>query len=150
MLKSTLFIILFFSLTSIQKSEAIQEEKTGTLKIGLSNIRNNNGYIYIFLYQYDNQYPYNPYKHYKVDKSKVKDGVLIAKISNLAFRTNYAISLIDDENNNEDLDRWLGIPHEGYGFSNNVKPFLSLPKYNDLCFDFKQSKNTKIKLQYVL
>lgn len=137
-------------MTSIQKSEAIQEEKTGTLKIGLSNIRNNNGYIYIFLYQYDNQYPYNPYKHYKVDKSKVKDGVLIAKISNLAFRTNYAISLIDDENNNEDLDRWLGIPHEGYGFSNNVKPFLSLPKYNDLCFDFKQSKNTKIKLQYVL
>lgn len=150
MLKSTLFIILFFSLTSIQKIEAIQEEKTGTLKIGLSNIRNNNGYIYIFLYQYDNQYPYNPYKHYKVDKSKVKDGVLIAKISNLAFRTNYAISLIDDENNNEDLDRWLGIPHEGYGFSNNVKPFLSLPKYNDLCFDFKQSKHTKIKLQYVL
>jgi len=150
MLKSILFIILFFSLTSIQKSEAIQEEKTGTLKIGLSNIRNNNGYIYIFLYQYDNQYPYNPYKHYKVDKSKVKDGVLIAKISNLAFKANYAISLIDDENNNEDLDRWLGIPHEGYGFSNNVKPFLSLPKYNDLCFDFKQSKNTKIKLQYVL
>jgi len=150
MVKSVSLIFICFSIWSIQKIDTSTPKKTGTLKINFSNIRNNKGYIYIFIYQYDNQYPYNPYKHYKVDKSKVKNGILIAQISNLEFKNNYAISIIDDENNNKDLDRWLGIPNEGYGFSNNVKPFLSLPNFNDLCFDFNQSKKTKIKLQYVL
>ncbi len=150
MLKPILLFFLTFLVWSIQKIDTPLDTKKGTLKINLSNIRNNDGFIYVFLYQYKNQYPYNPYKHYKVDKSKVKNGVLTAQISNLEFRNSYAISLIDDENDNEDLDRWLGIPDEGYGFSNNVRPFLSLPKYSDLTFVFKQSKYTKIKLQYVL
>jgi len=150
MLKSIPLIFLCFLTWSIQKMDAPEIPETGTLKIDLSNIRNNKGYIYIFIYQYENQFPYSPYKHYKVDKSKLKNKTLIAKISNLEFNTNYAISIIDDENNNKDLDRWLGIPYEGYGFSNNIKPFLSLPYFNDLCFDFKQSKHLKIKLQYVL
>jgi len=134
---------------SIQKTKSIAN-KTGTLDISLSNIRNSDGYIYIFVYQYEDQYPYNPFKHYKVSKSKVNNGVLTARISNLPCKDNYVITLIDDENNNEDLDRWLGIPHEGYGFSNNVKPIFSMPQFNDLTFDFKQSKKMKIKLQYVL
>lgn len=150
MLKLIFLLLLYFSISSVQKAEPALVVKTGTLKIELTNIRNNDGYIYIFLYQYKNQFPYSPYKYYKVDKSKMKNGVLTAQISNLDFKSNYAISLIDDENNNEDLDRWLGIPHEGYGFSNNVKPFLSMPEYNELLFDFKQSKNTQIKLQYIL
>jgi len=150
MVKLVFFIFLYFSILSIQKIGTPMPTKTGTLRIDLSNIRNNKGYIYIFIYQYNNQFPYNPYKHYKVDKSKVKNGILIAQISNLEFKNNYAISIIDDENNNKNLDRWLGIPHEGYGFSNNVKPFLSLPRYNDLCFNFRQSTKTRIKLQYVL
>jgi len=150
MVKSVFLLFLCFSIWSIQKVDTSTTTRTGTLKIDLSNIRNNKGYIYIFIYQYNNQYPYNPYKHYKVDKSKVKNGILIAQISNLEFKNNYAISIIDDENNNKDLDRWLGIPHEGYGFSNNIKPFLSLPNFNDLCFEFNKSKKTKIILQYIL
>jgi uncharacterized protein (DUF2141 family) len=122
----------------------------GTLDITLTNIRNNNGNIYIFIYSYENQYPYEPYKHYKVSKSNVSHGKLNARISNLALKDKYAITLIDDENNNEDLDRWLGIPHEGFGFSNNIKPFLSLPDYADLTFNFNSSKKLDVKLQYVL
>ena len=150
MLKLISLLLLCFSISSIQKTDSTVSSQKGILKIDLSNIRNNDGYIYIFIYQYKNQFPYHPYKHYKVNKSKVKNGVLTAQILNLAFKRNYAISLIDDENNNKDLDRWLGIPNEGYGFSNNVKPFLSMPEFNKLLFDFKQSKNTQIKLQYVL
>ena len=148
MVKSVLILCLCYLSWSIQSIDSIEVD--GTLDINLSNIRNNNGYIYIFIYQYDNQYPYNPYKHYKVNKSKVKNGILTARISDLNFKNNYVITLIDDENNNEDLDRWLGIPHEGYGFSNNVKPFLSMPDFNELTFDFKYSQKLKIKLQYVL
>ena len=138
-------LILFFLIFSFQENT-----NQGTLDISLSNIRNTEGYIYIFIYSYENQYPYEPYKYYKVKKQNVKNGYLTARISELQLKNEYAISLIDDENNNEDLDRFFGIPQEGYGFSNNIKPFLSLPKYDDLTFDFSKSKKLSLKLQYVL
>ena len=150
MLRLLYILLLPFLVCSIQGVKTNKINPEGTLVISLSNIRNNDGYIYIFIYSYENQYPYEPYKHYKVKKQNVKNGLLTARISNLDLKNEYAISLFDDENNNEDLDRWLGIPHEGYGFSNNVKPFLSLPKYNDLLFDFSKSKKLSVKLQYVL
>lgn len=135
---------------SVQRHSATDNSNEGTLDVSLSNIRNSKGHIYIFIYSYENQYPYEPYKHYKVKKENVKEGLLTARISNLQLKDEYAISLIDDENDNEDLDRWLGIPHEGYGFSNNVKPFLSLPKYTDLLFNFSKSKKLSVKMQYIL
>ena len=150
MLKPIYFLLFIFLVCSFQEFGHSKNSIDGTLDISLSNIRNTDGYIYIFIYSYENQYPYEPYKHYKVKKQNVKNGYLTARISNLQLKNEYAISLIDDENNNEDLDRWLGIPHEGYGFSNNIKPFLSLPKYNDLLFDFSKSKKLNVKLQYVL
>ena len=116
----TLFLIVGLGLSFNTKPIVTK----GTLDVSLSNIRNNDGYIYIFIYSYENQYPYEPYKHYKVNKSKVKNGKLTARIPNLALKDTYAMTLNDDENNNEDLDRWLGIPHEGYGFSNNIRPLL--------------------------
>ena len=120
------------------------------MRIELSNIRNHKGHIYVFIYAYENQYPYNPYKHYKIKKDKVKNGNIAVTISDLQIDGKFAITLIDDENNNQDLDRWLGIPKEGYGFSNNVKPFLSLPDYDDLLCEFEKSHKLNIKLQYVL
>ncbi len=131
----------------MKEGESIVNDK---LRIELSNIRNTDGYIYIFIYAYENQYPYKPYKHYKIKKDKVKDGNLTANISNLEIENEFALTLIDDENNNQDLDRWLGIPKEGYGFSNNIKPFLSLPDYSDLVLDLSSSKSIKVKLQYKL
>lgn len=147
-----LFYIIFLSGLILSFTSSVQTTKTpnGTLDIALSNIRNTDGYIYIFIYSYENQYPYEPYKHYKVKKSKVKNGCLTARISELNLKNEYAITLIDDENDNEDLDRWLGIPHEGYGFSNNVKPLFSLPDYDELLFDFSQSTKLNVKVQYVL
>ena len=47
----------------------------------------------------------------------------------------YAVSLYHDENSNEILDRNLaGIPVEPYGFSNNAKPALGMPRYDAVKF----------------
>ena len=145
--------LLFFILTTSLLLSVTQKENNsleGSLDINLTNIRNNDGFLYIFIYSYENQYPYEPYKHYKVSKSKVNNGQLTAHIASLALKNTYAMTLIDDENSNEDLDRWLGIPHEGYGFSNNVRPMLSLPDYEDLTFNFNSSKKLNVKVQYIL
>jgi uncharacterized protein (DUF2141 family) len=42
----------------------------------------------------------------------------------------YALAVIHDENSNGKLDtNWLGIPTEGYGFSNDAKALLGAPSF---------------------
>jgi len=48
---------------------------------------------------------------------------------------NYAVSVLHDENQNKDLDtNMLGIPKEGYGFSNNVTGVIGPPSFRKARF----------------
>jgi len=48
----------------------------------------------------------------------------------------YGVSLYHDENANTDFDRnWLGLPSEGYGFSNNPTLFLGPPSFDQTAFE---------------
>lgn len=47
----------------------------------------------------------------------------------------WAVALSQDLNNNDKLDKnFLGIPTEPFAFSNNVKPRLSAPKFQECKF----------------
>jgi len=49
----------------------------------------------------------------------------------------YAITVIHDENTDGKLDtNWLGIPKEGYGFSNDVKALLGAPPFSAASFQY--------------
>ena len=117
------FLIFFFLLTTNQ---------TATLKVDINNIQNTKGTIRVALYNSPVGFPR--------DNEAVIEEQVINNISNktnsVYFRNlpygNYAISLFHDENNNEAMDyNLIGIPKEGYGFSNNVKPQLKAPSFND-------------------
>ena len=45
-----------------------------------------------------------------------------------------AISVLDDENSNLEMDMVLGIPKEGWGFSMNPPVKLSAPKFRECAF----------------
>lgn len=47
---------------------------------------------------------------------------------------NYAIALFHDEDEDNELDKWLFIPTEGYGFSKNIEPGLSKPDFDEVKF----------------
>lgn len=139
-----LFLVCFLG-SSFKKANP---EKPFSLKVNIHNIRNQKGYLYIYIYDYHKQYPYHPYRHYKIDKSKVRNGKLTYYIRQLK-KNNYAITLIDDENNNKDLDRFLGIPKEGFAFSNNIKTLL-LPRYNSLLFEVNSvNQEINLKVRYL-
>jgi len=126
------FLLLFFyGLEFVGQS--FDKTSQGSLIVNVSNIRNKKGNIYLFLYNYKNQYPKTPFNFYKVDKDSIVNGSLQFKIPLKLFYGSYALTLIDDENSNDALDKKMGIPVEGYGFSNNEKPSLVfLPSYNEL------------------
>ncbi|OUJ75626.1 hypothetical protein BXP70_03410 [Hymenobacter crusticola] len=47
----------------------------------------------------------------------------------------WAVAITQDTNNNDKLDKnFLGIPTEPFAFSNNVRPKLSPPDFNDCKF----------------
>jgi uncharacterized protein (DUF2141 family) len=49
----------------------------------------------------------------------------------------YALAVIHDENMNGKLDtNWLGIPKEGYGFSNAAKATLGAPSFSAASFRY--------------
>jgi uncharacterized protein (DUF2141 family) len=62
----------------------------------------------------------------------------------------YALAVVHDENMNGKLDtKWLGIPTEGYGFSNDAKALLGAPSFSAASFSYGgQNLDMTIGLNY--
>ena len=144
------FLLLFCSGLYVSSKDDSIQKKDCNITLDISNIRNTDGIMHFFVFSYKNQYPDNPWQHYSLDKSQVVNNRMLVNLKGLE-QGKYAFSLLDDENANEDLDFFFGLPTEGYGFSNDVKPFLSMPEYEDLLIDVEDNyKRIKINLQYIL
>lgn len=63
----------------------------------------------------------------------------------------YAVTLFHDENANYRLDKVLGIPREGFGFSRNPKLRLGPPRYDSVDIELKRGlTRTRVRMQYLL
>ncbi len=61
----------------------------------------------------------------------------------------YAVQLFHDENKNGKMDfNFLGIPKEGYGFSNDARGFMSEPAFDKQLFTLDQDRAIQIRLSY--
>ncbi|TLU72616.1 DUF2141 domain-containing protein [Lichenicoccus roseus] len=62
----------------------------------------------------------------------------------------YAVAIYHDENDNHHFDRnFLGLPAEGYGFSNNAVPVFAPPHYLAAAFAVHPGSNhISIRLRY--
>ena len=71
--------------------------------------------------------------------SSIKNNHCTIVIDSLASGT-YSIRFFHDENSNDKLDvNWLGIPVEGYGFSNNASATFGTPSIEDREFVIKDN-----------
>jgi uncharacterized protein (DUF2141 family) len=61
-------------------------------------------------------------------------GETIVTLHNIAPGT-YAIQTFQDLNSNDKMDTsWFGLPKEPFGFSRDIRPFLSKPSFDDVKF----------------
>jgi uncharacterized protein (DUF2141 family) len=131
-----LFLILFF--LSVRLTSFGQF----SLTIEFDGLRNSNGQI---LFEFIDQ---NEIKIMGTSK-KIEDKKCIIVIENLR-PGKYAFKYIHDENNNEKLDtNWLGIPKEGYGFSNNAKGPFGPPSFEKTIFAIEENTVLKCTPQYI-
>jgi len=62
----------------------------------------------------------------------------------------YSVSVFHDKNRNDKLDTgWLGIPKEGYGFSNNIYGRFSIPSFKETNFSTTDNGNKKLSIKMI-
>ena len=116
---------------------AIAQSACPRIHVNILNIRNSIGTVACALFESPDGFP-NEYL-------RSATNVMVIKIRKAQARCDfedippgtYAMAVVHDENMNGKLDtNWLGLPTEGYGFSNNAKAVLSAPSFSDASFTY--------------
>ena len=112
-----------------------QSSSCDGIHINILNIRNSRGSIACALFDSPDGFPVK-FLHYATN-------IMVIKIRDAKARCDfldippgrYALAVIHDENMDGKLDtNWLGIPKEGYGFSNKAKALLGPPSFEAASF----------------
>ncbi len=120
------------------------------IHVQILNIRNSIGTVACALFESPAGFP--------VEYLHSATNVMVIKIRKSQARCDfedippgkYAMAVIHDENMNGKLDtNWLGIPTEGYGFSNDAKGLLGAPSFSAASFRYDgQNIDLTMSLHY--
>ena len=135
------FLATFVSALIITAAGVFAEE----IRVNVENIDNDQGNIRIALY--------SSVENYKNENStftatvKASRGEKKITINDVKFG-DYIIVLHHDENANGKLDRnLLGIPKEGYGFSNNPSSKFGPPDIEEAKFTLNKGTNIELNIE---
>ena len=100
----------------------------GDLSVNVNGVKNNSGTIRVVLHDKARGFP-GDRQPYAVQEVGASPGSVTVRFAGLAPGL-YAISFFHDENGNKKLDtNLLGLPKEGYGFSNNATAAFGPPDF---------------------
>ncbi len=106
-----------------------QTTNEGTLAIQIDNLKTVDGVIILALFNNEGDFLKNDFAQATVTPNK--NGVTLATFNNLPVG-DYAVSIIHDKNENGQLDKnVIGIPTEGFGFSNDKMGTFGPPSFKE-------------------
>ena len=119
------------------------------LSLTAEGLRNGNGYLVMTVYVDDSRRFLVKHGSIEVGRVKAEAGTTHGCIFLPAAGT-YAIALYHDENANEKFDRsGLGLPKEGWGFTNNPRTFFGLPAFKSVRLNIpKSGLVAEIRMKY--
>jgi uncharacterized protein (DUF2141 family) len=120
------------------------------LHVTILNIRNGIGTVDCALFDSPNGFPRDVLRSAKrLAVMKVPDTEARCDFEGISSGT-YALVVLHDENMNGDIDtNWLGVPREGYGFSNDAKAAPRAPSFSDASFVYDgKTRDLTITLRY--
>jgi uncharacterized protein (DUF2141 family) len=116
--------------------------KTGTLLVLVKGLKNTEGSLRVALFNSADQFMGDVV--YEGTVVSISSGEMLVKFENLPFGE-YAIAVIHDVDNDGQLDKnVLGIPTEGYGFSNHAIGKYGPPKWLQASFPLDQRSEARI------
>lgn len=119
------------------------------LTLNAEGLRSGNGYLVMTVYIDDSHRFLVKHGSIEVGRVKAEAGATTGCIF-LPKPGVYAIALYHDENGNEKFDRsGLGLPKEGWGFTNNPHTFFGLPSFSAVRLNVhKTGLATQITMKY--
>ena len=128
------------------KTKKMNTEVNVPLRIVIDNLANNDGEVEVGVYTPKNKFPDETDK-FKKYRFKPKNGKIDETITDLPYGE-LALAVYHDENNSGEIDKnIIGIPKERYAFSNNIKPTIKAPSFDDCKFSYNEKSSTvKISL----
>jgi len=120
------------------------------IHVKILDIRNSTGSVACALFESPEGFP--------IEYLRSATNVMVIKVRKSQARCDfedippgiYALAVIHDENMNGELDtNVLGIPKEGYGFSNDAKAWFGAPSFLDASFPYDgRTLDLTISLHY--
>ncbi len=142
MMKHTIrwLVIAWLSLTIVANA--------GELQVTITGIRSTSGSVNIALYHGAENF-LEPDAAVGGARLKTESSTVDTQFDNLVPGT-YAIAVYHDENSNAKLDKnFLGIPKEGYAFSNNARGTVGPPSFKKAAFTIGEvPKMMSIEVKY--
>ena len=122
---------------------------SANLTVTIKNVRSTAGEVYVAVYDSGSSF-------LKLEQARAQSRTKACKGEVvLIFRDlppgRYAVTAYHDENDNGRMDRnWLGIPTEGYGFSNDVRGAAGPPKFTQAAFGLENEadKSVSFSMKY--
>lgn len=117
---------------------------TSSLVVQIKGFKNTNGKVNIALYNTGSSFN-NPDQIYRSSFVSVSGNPTEVTFDSIPSG-DYAFAVFHDENNNQNLDQnFLGIPKEGFCFSNNAMGSFGPPSYDKAKFNIpSKSKVTQV------
>jgi uncharacterized protein (DUF2141 family) len=115
----------------------------------VGGMRNSEGQVLCALFKGPKGFP-DAEHAVKGARSEITGGRATCRFTGLAEGV-YAVAVFHDEDKDGDMDTILGIPTEGFGFSNNAKPrTFGPPPFSEAAFRVKgKSKSVSITMLYL-
>lgn len=124
-------------------------QNAGRLAIEIEGLHNQKGQLCYSIFSSSIGFPNNSSKALKKECIRITKRPLVVTLDGLKYGS-YAVSLYHDENGDGKLNKnSLGIPTEGFGFSNNPSVSRGPAKFPDALFIVAgQNTNIKIVMKY--
>jgi uncharacterized protein (DUF2141 family) len=125
---------------------ASAQESDTKLEVEVTGFRNTVGRVGVSLFKSANGFPSERSAAQARQGGPIKGTKFTTTFSGLS-PGRYAVAVVHDENENQKLDKnLLGMPKEGWGVSNNVRPSLRAPKFEEAVFTLSAAGG-KVRIQ---
>jgi len=136
-MKTTILLTLFLLPAFLSPAQS--------LSIIVGNVKNAKGYIRVAVYDSKDKFMK---QQVATGEVRAAEGQVVVKIDNLRDGE-YALSIMHDSNDNQKLDtNIIGLPREGFAFSNDAMGTVGPPNFKEASFRIQGPTAHAVKLRY--
>lgn len=147
-MKCSARLILFILLVNLFSLGTARADNPHEVTLDIKEIKSKKGQFIIAIFKDEEGFKNSkPVKRLHFEKANIANGRCTI---NLPLEPGtWGISILDDENKSDKMDfNMVGMPKEGFGFSNYYHTGMSRPKFSDFKMEIKSGQKIEMRMKY--